>query len=427
MKAPKLLVRIPWSNRNFYLFQPVPGADWHVKFAPPERLRGKHGIGNRVQFTTGHRGLECLAAAKMSAALKLERYFKIDRESGLAPIEAERHAAESARKLATVGELLARYESKAVERRPTVKHNVQAMARMVTVVHGKHSLGLPCSVLNRQLVRDFERIRMEQRLKVERLIGEVARESQRELETRLARAKQKTLQATSAYLRQARSIVALAKMKFYEDMRLPDFCEFRTEQVEKPRKSRPKPLDISAITAMEAARRELRATDPGVYVANLMFSCWGMRDIEILHARRRWISGGLMHIIDRPEENYFPKGTERSFNVDPEVVSEILRCSELCEEDYLVPGHCETERFNAIYRRHSKWVSTWIKDHTRTSYELRRYAGSLLLDRGATIFQVRDFLGHKDSKTTEEWYLYRLQNRSLPTIGLTNLAPAAAA
>jgi hypothetical protein len=59
-------------------------------------------------------------------------------------------------------------------------------------------------------------------------------------------------------------------------------------------------------------------------------------------------------------------------------------------------------------RRDSKWISNWIKDRTKMSYELRRYAGSTLLDLGATIFEVRDFLLHRDVQTTQAWHAYRL-------------------
>jgi len=237
--------------------------------------------------------------------------------------------------------------------------------------------------------------------------------------------------SVASCLRQARSVVALRKMKFYEDMKLPDLTGFRTEPVESPRVSRPRPLDMNGLRAMIAARPALAEKDPGVYVANLMFSHWGMRDIEIWNARTHWLSQDgatwRMHIIDRPEEDFWPKGCEGSFEVSAEVVEEILRFQNLCEDGYLVPGKDKTERHRAIYRRHSAWVSTWIKDHRKTSYELRRYAGSRLLDMGATIYQVRDFLRHRNVATTENWYAYRLQNRNLPTIGLTDLAPSASA
>jgi hypothetical protein len=42
---------------------------------------------------------------------------------------------------------------------------------------------------------------------------------------------------------------------------------------------------------------------------------------------------------------------------------------------------------------------------------------------GATVFEVRDFLRHRDVQTTQMWYAYRLQNRQLRTIGMRDLVP----
>jgi len=61
-------------------------------------------------------------------------------------------------------------------------------------------------------------------------------------------------------------------------------------------------------------------------------------------------------------------------------LAEITKYQPLTSDGYLVPGRNQTERHEAVYRRHSKWVSQWIKGRAKTSYELRRYAGSRLLD-----------------------------------------------
>ena len=127
--------------------------------------------------------------------------------------------------------------------------------------------------------------------------------------------------------------------------------------------------------------------------------------------------------MNRPEEDFFSKGCKGWVPIAPDVLKEILRFQPLCTDGYLVPGANRTERHDAVYRRHSKWVAHWIKDRTKTSYELRRYAGSRLLDMGATIFEVRDFLRHRDVQTTQQWYAYRLQNRQLRTIGMADLLP----
>jgi len=60
---------------------------------------------------------------------------------------------------------------------------------------------------------------------------------------------------------------------------------------------------------MEAAAPKLASEDPAVYVAHLLFSRLGLRNIEIVNARTHWISGGSIRIINRVEENFFPKGT----------------------------------------------------------------------------------------------------------------------
>lgn len=212
-------------------------------------------------------------------------------------------------------------------------------------------------------------------------------------------------------------------MKFYDGMKLPDLAGFRGESVEAPQRSLPRPLDMKALRAMEAAAPALAGDDPGSYVAHLLFSRVGLRNIEIVNARVHWISDGSIGIVNRSEEDFFPKGCEGWVPIASDVLKEILRFQPLCNEGYLVPGGNRTERHDAVYRRHSKWVVQWIRDRTKTSYELRRYAGSRLLDMGATIFEVRDFLRHRDVQTTQQWYAYRLQNRELRTIGMQDLIP----
>jgi integrase len=206
-------------------------------------------------------------------------------------------------------------------------------------------------------------------------------------------------------------------------MKLPDLAAFRAESVEVPQRSMPRPLNMKALSAMEAAVPTLADEDPAVYVAHLLFSRLGLRNIEIVNARSHWISDGSIGIINRPEENFFPKGCEGWVPIAPDVLKEVMRFQRLVTNGYLVPGRNQTERHEAVYRRHSKWVGQWIKDRSKTSYELRRYAGSRLLDMGATIFEVRDFLRHRDVQTTQQWYAYRLQNRQLRTIGMADLIP----
>jgi integrase len=313
---------------------------------------------------------------------------------------------------AKIGELIARYERNALQRRTTIRSNVRSLRMIVRTVHGSDPDSKSTSLLSANLIREFEK-------------RQIDAAEKRATSTTRSIVIQRVRTSTASYVRQARSIVALRKMKFYDGMKLPDLAGFRGETVESPQRSLPRPLDMKALRTMEAAAPALAENDPGAYVAHLLFSRVGLRNIEIVNARVHWISDGSIGIVNRPEEDFFPKGCEGWVPVAPDVLKEILRFQPLCTDGYLVPGANRTERHHAVYRRHSNWVSQWIKGRTKTSYELRRYAGSRLLDMGASIFEIRDFLRHRDVQTTQMWYAYRLQNRHLRTIGMRDLIPSA--
>jgi integrase len=396
MKKPKLLIPVRCTTRKFYLQPPPPGRnDWHVRFTPP----GVDGVQREVFRSTGTKEIP---AAKRIAAQIIESFWT--------------DAGRSAERLklrndnATIGELIARYRENASQRPDTVRSNVRSLRMIVKTVHPGDPDTKSTSLLTANLIREFEKRQFE-------------RAQKHATAATRSTVIQRVRTSTSSYVRQGRSIVALRKMKFYDGMKLPDFAGFRGETVESPKRSLPRPLDMKALQAMETAEPTLAKQDPGAYVAHLLFSRLGLRNIEIVNARVHWISDGSIGIVNRPEEDFFSKGCEGWVPIAADVLKEILKFQPLCTDRYLVPGANRTERHHAVYRRHSRWVSQWIKDRTKTSYELRRYAGSRLLDMGATVFEVRDFLRHRDVQTTQMWYAYRLQNRQLRTIGMRDLLP----
>jgi hypothetical protein len=396
MKDRKLLIPVRCTTRKIYLQHPPAGRnDWHVRFTSP----AIDGSRREIFRSTGTKEI---AAAKRIAAQIIESFWT-EGGRGAEPLKLRNDNA-------TIGELLERYERAAAQRPRTVQCNARSLRLIVRTVHSRNPDEKPTSVLTAGLIREFEKRRIQ---RIEKHATSLNR----------AVLIQRTRNSTASFVRQARSVVALRKMKFYEDLRLPDLTAFRGESVETPQRSLPRPLDMKALRAMEAAVPTLAEKDPAVYVAHLLFSRLGLRNIEILNARSHWISGGSIGIINRPEEDFFPKGCEGWVPIAPDVLAEILRFQSMATDGYLVPGRTQTERHEVIYRRHSKWVGRWTKDRAKTSYELRRYAGSRLLDMGATIFEVRDFLRHRDVQTTQMWYAYRLQNRQLRTIGMGDLIP----
>jgi hypothetical protein len=397
MKNAKLLIPVRCTTRKIYLQPPPPGHnDWHVRFKTPPI----NGISRAIFRSTGSKEI---AAAKRIAAQVIESFWS--------------DAGRSAEKLklrndhASLRELLDRYEQRDGQRPRTIQCNQRSMRLIVKIVHGGDPDDKPTTILNGGLIREFEKRRLKEA---------EARSTPSNRAVLLDRARS----STASFVRQARSIVGLRKMKYYEDLKLPDLTSFRGESVEMPKRSLPRPLDMKALAAMEKAVPALAKHDPAVYVAHLLFSRLGLRNVEIVNARWDWINQATIGIINRPEENFFPKGSEGWVPIAPDVLTELKRFQELSSNDYLVPGRTHTERHEAVYRRHSKWIGQWIKHRSKTSYELRRYAGSRLLDMGATIFEVRDFLRHRDVQTTQQWYAYRLGNRQLPTIGMRDLLPA---
>ena len=397
MKERKLLIPVRCTTRKFYLHRPPPGRnDWHVRFAPP----AVDGVRRVISRSTGTKEI---AAAKRIAAQIIESFWT-DSGRGAEPLKLRNDNA-------TIGELIAKYRQNAAQRPSTLRSNVRSLRMIVKTVHGGDPDTKPSSLLTANLIREFEKRQLD-------------RAQKRAAASTRSTVIQRVRTSTASYVRQARSIVALRKMKFYETLKLPDLTGFRGETVETPQRSLPRPLDMKALTAMEAAAPTLAKNDPGAYVAHLLFSRLGLRNIEIVNARVHWISDGSIGIVNRPEEDFFSKGCEGWVPIAPDVLNEILSFQSLCTDGYLIPGVNRTERHDAVYRRHSRWVSQWIKDRTKTSYELRRYAGSRLLDMGATVFEVRDFLRHRDVQTTQTWYAYRLQNRGLRTIGMKDLIPS---
>jgi len=387
MKDRRLLFQV--HGRKFYLAPPRrAGGPYYIRFEPPSNC------GKRV--TIVHRSLRTnvVAAAKARAKLIIEPILNGQWEV------AERLKSKSG--YGTIGDIIERYQSQAEDRPATVRNNSSAIRLLVRTVHGGDPDAKSSSVLTGDLIRQFERIRM---------AG-----AKTEPARRRARA------SVRSYVVQARSLVAPRKMRFYEDINLPDLDPFRKERVESPKRSKPRALDTGVIAAINAAAPKLASTDPAVYVAFLLFSRLGLRNVEIRNARWSWIENGRIGIIERPEENFYPKGSEGWVPIAPDVLKELMRFRHLSTNDYIVPGVTATDRKDAVDRRHSAWVGQWIKDRSKTSYELRRYAGSLVYNATRDILKVRDFLRHASVETTQQWYAYLLED--VPSIGMNDFVPS---
>jgi integrase len=303
---------------------------------------------------------------------------------------------------ATIGDIIERYQACAEGRPPTIRNNISALRLLIRTVHGGDPDSKSSAVLTGELIRKFEQFRM--------------------ADAKTEPVRRRTRASVRSYVVQARSIVAPRKMRFYDNISIPDLTSFRNETVQMPKRSKPRALDLNVIAAINAAAPKLASTDPAVYVAFLMFSRLGLRNVEIRNARWSWIEHGRIGIVERPEENFYPKGSEGWVPIAPDVLTELMKFRHLSTNDYIVPGVTATDRKDAVDRRHSAWVGQWIKDRSKTSYELRRYAGSLIYNATRDILKVRDFLRHASVETTQQWYAYLLED--VPSIGMNDFVPS---
>src|SRR5262245_60236318 len=261
VKNNRLLVVV--HGRKFYLAPPrPPGGPYYIRFEPPSNSRGLARVVHRSLRTTS------IMVAKLRAKLIIEPSLNGQWET------AERLKSRSG--YAPIGKIIERYQAGAEDRQTTVRNNISALRLLVRAVYPGDPDAQNSSVLTGELIRKFERIRM------------AAAKSEPE--------RRRTRASIRSYVVQARSIVAPRKMHFYDDLTLPDLSNFRNEAVEMPRRTKPRALDVGVIAAINAAARKLAENDPAVYMAFLMFSRLGLRNVEIRSARWSWIENGRIGI-----------------------------------------------------------------------------------------------------------------------------------
>lgn len=284
-------------------------------------------------------------------------------------------------------------------RRRTARGNVGCLEKIVRVGAGLELTEARASILTAALVRLFETAELK---RVERDgRGNMLPASEVRVRTSLA-----------SVVRQARSIFSPRCANYFDDFTMPDLTGFRNQPVTAAARPFPLPLDHGVWNAIEADVARLRSEDPPVYATFLLFSQCGLRNGEIKAARRSWIrrkpnGSGEIDIRERPEEGFKPKTkTSGAVPIARPVLEELWRISEADPEGYLVPARTATERAAIVDKRHSAWIGRFIKGRTKTSYELRRHAGSMYYEQTKSLRAVQKFLRHADLQTTMRWYLY---------------------
>lgn len=196
----------------------------------------------------------------------------------------------------------------------------------------------------------------------------------------------------NSVIRNVKSIFQERMLKFMTHLRLPDLKALAGAHYLKEEATEFEPWEEATYRAMDEAAAKLRETQPELWLVNAMLRRLGLRDAELLAARREWIEleylpagDGVgppqrlatLVIKDRlPGEFPFKvlkHGSGRNLPLDTEL-QEIL----LAREGWLVgPGLSDSARTDLIYRTHSQWMRPFVgEDAAKTNHQLRKYAGS---------------------------------------------------
>jgi integrase len=381
------------GGRKRKLYRIKPGGAFYVRF----QLRGKD-----IERSTG---LATEAAAKDKAKQIVEAEISGDMDKS-----RELKMRSDACSLRQVCDV---YLDK-FGRNRTSRGNIGALEKLVRLGCGRSLEDARTTMLTAKLIRDFEAAE-EKRIARERG-GALDRASELRVRTSIG-----------SVVRQARSIFARKYLHWYENLSLPNLDQFKTQGVRAPkRRGDPRPLDEAAVAALFENSKQLAVDDPSCYVAFILFALLGMRNSEIRFARKNWLrrtenGGAILDIVNRPEDNFFCKGYERHLPVSPEIVDLLDRYYKSSPDgEFLVPAGTKTEREAIVMDRHRIWAGQFIKGYTKVSYELRRYAGSMVLKKSGSLVAAKKFLGHANVATTEKWYAYLLGD--LPALSFNDFA-----
>jgi len=141
--------------------------------------------------------------------------------------------------------------------------------------------------------------------------------------------------------------------------------------------------------------------------AYLLTRYLGMTPSECAAARKSWIEDRedrkVIVIIERPEEDVTLKtghNRGRVMSLPKWMSAELLNV----EGDYLITGKTFETRKRFMERFFNAWVREFIPDRRSAAYELRRQAGSDMLNATGKISLVQHMIGHTSPQTTARFY-----------------------
>jgi integrase len=154
---------------------------------------------------------------------------------------------------------------------------------------------------------------------------------------------------------------------------------------------------------MEASSKAIGGATRRAY---LLTRYLGMTPKEVAYCRKSWVEDRgdrhVMVLIERPDEKLTLKTGHKRGRVMalPQwMVPELLAA-----DDFMVVGRTKGMREKFMERNFNLWVREFLPDRRSAAYELRRQAGSDMLNATGKISVVQHMLGHASPQTTARFY-----------------------
>lgn len=155
------------------------------------------------------------------------------------------------------------------------------------------------------------------------------------------------------------------------------------------------------LEAMDAASKQRGG---GIRRAFILTRYLGLTPKEVANCRRSWIEerdGKFVLVLIEREGFTMKTGAKRGRALSlPEWMAKEL----LAADDYMVDGATPGRRKFFVERLFNAFVREFIPERAAAAYELRKQAGSDMLNATGKISVVQHMLGHTEPSTTARWY-----------------------
>lgn len=138
--------------------------------------------------------------------------------------------------------------------------------------------------------------------------------------------------------------------------------------------------------------------------AYLLTRYLGMTPKECWLCRREWIeerNGKFVMVVIERDGVTLKTGSKRGRAMS---IPEWMAAELLAAEDYMVTGKTVGRRKHFMERVFNAFVREFLPDRRTAAYELRRQAGSDILNATGKISVAQHMLGHSSPTTTATWY-----------------------